>query len=540
MKIGIIYFVTGDYCTFWEDFYDACEKFFCIDATKTYYLFTENETLLTINRPNVQTYRITDRGWIINVSSKNEYMISIKDQLEENQYAFYLNGNYKPINKIYSNELIPCEKEHFLVGLSFHVFKNKRPSLLPYERNESSLAYIPYGLGHTYFQGGFYGGRIKELLELAHWCNQCYQTDSTNGIITCNHDESYLNHYFINHPPKIIGTELGKPEEWSEPTYYKAIFIDKDNLKWMKKTVHEKVILLNPSLHYLLNKSGKARSVNIINLFGGLGNQMFQYAFYLNTKLRNISAESTFANIYPLDHTNSQRITDIFNLNHLEESNDSLKQEISHTEAKYILTINEKADSDFQKFEDNSFPIVQYTGYWQTEKYFKPIERIIRKEYIFNKELLNYKSKSMLIQIENHSSNSVSIHIRRGDYENEPTTKQKHGNICTLLYYQKAIEYMKSVIGNSCPFYLFSDDPVWARDNFQLQNCEIIDWNTVNNSWQDLLLMSACAHHIIANSSFSWWGAWLNNSPNKIVIAPKRWLNNTETPDILLEEWIKL
>lgn len=534
MKIGIIYFVTEDYCNFWEGFYKACEEFFCVDSVKTYYLFTNNETLLINLQSNVQTYKIVDEGWLVNVCRKNEYIISIEDELIKNDYAFYLNGNYKPIKTIYSNELIPNEKEHFLIGLSFHIFKNRRPSLLPFERNQNSLAYIPYGLGYTYFQGGFYGGRVKELLELAHWCDRCYRMDLANEIITCNHDESYLNRYFFIHPPKTVGTEFAKPQEWNEPVDYKAILIDKNNLKWMQKITYEKTILFNPSLHYMLTPKGKVIPTNIINLFGGLGNQMFQYAFYLNIKLRNKLNEITYISSSPLAHTDSQYLTSIFKLNYVENLNKELKVQIDHTNIRFIHNINENADSVFQEVEESHCPIRYYTGYWQSEKYFKTIENIIRNEFTFNRDILNYQSQILLKQIESQSNSSVSIHIRKGDY----VYSSKHCNICTSIYYQNSVEYMKSLVGDNCTFYLFSDDPIWVRKNIHLKNSIVIDWNTRNNSWQDMILMSACAHHIIANSSFSWWGAWLGNYPNKKIIAPNIWLNNIKTPDILPAGWI--
>ena len=151
---------------------------------------------------------------------------------------------------------------------------------------------------------------------------------------------------------------------------------------------------------------------------------------------------------------------------------------------------------------------------------------------------LSEKNKNILEEIKKR--NSISIHIRRGDYVNDINAKKILGDNCNLLYYQKAIEYIYSVI-TSPFFYIFSDEPEWVKNNFSfLENSLIIDWNKGKDSWQDMMLMSHCKHNIIANSSFSWWGAWLNNNNNKIVIAPKKWFNTFEAPYIVPNEWIRI
>ena len=89
-------------------------------------------------------------------------------------------------------------------------------------------------------------------------------------------------------------------------------------------------------------------------------------------------------------------------------------------------------------------------------------------------------------------------------------------------------------------YYIFSDDIAWVKENLPLQNAVYIDWNTDEDSWQDMMLMSHCKHHIICNSTFSWWGAWLNPRENKTVIMPERWFRHCETPDICPDKWIKV
>lgn len=538
MKIGIVYFVTGDYCSFWEEFYLSCERFFCMDSKKNYYLFTDNEDLLDTRLPHVRSHRITDQGWLVNVSRKNEFIVSIQKELEENDYIFYLNGNYRPVRPIYTNEIIPGKQDGYLVGLSFHVYRHKRASLLPYERNVHSKAYIPYGMGDTYFQGGFYGGRTKELLDLARWCFYAYSEDRKNDIIALNHDESYLNRYLMNRSPKILGTEYAKPQEWDTPGECKAFLADKNSISEMRNTVYRKEIYLSPELHYLLDEEKKLSPVHIVKLFGGLGNQMFQYAFYLGLKMRK---ENPYENVCvwmePLAHTESQYITTIFQLSHLKEISPDLRQCLATTPAKYIQTVGEEENSVPMETIAGDFPLNLYSGYWQTEQYFKAFSTIIRTEFLFDEKRLNEKTKLMLEEINKNRGNSVSIHIRRGDYEMDEAVRQKHGGICTVRYYQESMVYMQGKIGGDCVFYLFSDDPLWVMEKLYTPDRLVIDWNKGDESWQDMLLMSACSHHIIANSSFSWWAAWLGDYEGKIVAAPSKWYNDDVAPYILPESW---
>jgi len=121
-----------------------------------------------------------------------------------------------------------------------------------------------------------------------------------------------------------------------------------------------------------------------------------------------------------------------------------------------------------------------------------------------------------------------------------PEAKAMHGGICSLDYYHKAIDFIRQRLGSNICFYLFSDDVNWMEENLQLENRCIIDWNQGEDSWQDMYLMSCCRHHIIANSSFSWWAAWLNPNKSKIVLTPNKWFNHTDAVGIVPESWIKI
>lgn len=143
------------------------------------------------------------------------------------------------------------------------------------------------------------------------------------------------------------------------------------------------------------------------------------------------------------------------------------------------------------------------------------------------------------LQVINSTTQSVCIHIRRGDYVENPHTNQVHG-ILPVEYYAKAIQMIRDSL-NSPSFFIFSDDPKWLREQAIFKGMNIIS-NTKNKDWEEMYLMSQCSHHIIANSSFSWWGAWLAENPDQIVIAPKKWFNDEsfERTDKIPDDWIRI
>jgi hypothetical protein len=177
-------------------------------------------------------------------------------------------------------------------------------------------------------------------------------------------------------------------------------------------------------------------------------------------------------------------------------------------------------------------------GYWQTEKYFKKYRRQILEDFSFPKKI-SKKNKLILNQIK--KKNSISIHVRRGDYVTNKKTNLCHG-ICSINYYNSAINYMRKKNKNPW-FIVFSDDIDWCKKNLPITKDSLfISHNTKKNSFEDMRLMSHCKHNIIANSSFSWWGVWLNPRKDKIVIAPKKWFNDptVSTRDLIPEKWQKI
>lgn len=291
----------------------------------------------------------------------------------------------------------------------------------------------------------------------------------------------------------------------------------------------------------------------VAKLMGGMGNQMFQYAaarriaYKRNTTLK---LDLGFLKADPPDITVIKRDYELGVFNIVESF--SIQSEINALFFKVRHSI-------FSKIRDKLFPTwyvrePQFTyneflknapsrtyldGFWQSEKYFKDIEFILRAEFSF-KNPAEGQNHIFQKQIKN-TENPVSLHVRRGDYVSNQFTFNYHG-ICGLDYYQEAIKHIASQIKNP-HFFIFSDDPQWVSENLSTGfPSTYISHNSGKQSFEDMRLMSTCHHHIIANSSFSWWGAWLNPSPDKMVIAPKNWFKDSsiDTKDLLPPGWIKL
>jgi len=284
----------------------------------------------------------------------------------------------------------------------------------------------------------------------------------------------------------------------------------------------------------------------ISQLTGGLGNQMFQYAlgFSLAKKLRtefkykfvnfqgatprNIEIDNLKISSIPASPTDLKEIGYPTNL---------LSKILSKFGLKASLVRSEKS-FNFEKSALNLPDSSYIQGYWQSEKYFIDFENDIRKEFRF-KVPSTKKNDEILEEI--HSSNSVSVHVRRGDYVADTKTNAFHGT-CDLKYYEKAMALIEKKIKNPVYFF-FSDDPEWVKMNLKSEHKKYyVDWNQGNQSYIDMHLMSKCKHNIIANSSFSWWGAWLNSNPTKIVIAPKKWFSDitVNTSDLVPKTWDKI
>lgn len=285
----------------------------------------------------------------------------------------------------------------------------------------------------------------------------------------------------------------------------------------------------------------------VTRLNGGLGNQLFQYAIarrlaYVNNtplKLDVSELKNNNLRIYSLSHFNIiENFASQEEIDRLKRPGNKLsvikRRIMPYYKRPFIV-------ERFFHFDPNVLAApgdVYLEGYWQSEKYFKDIKEIIHREFTLKHDL-DHINKETALNIE--SSESASVHIRRGDYISDSKTNQVHGT-CSLEYYHKAVKELKGIVPD-IHLFVFSDDPLWVKKNLNVDvPVTFLDQNGPGKDYADLALMSLCHHHIIANSSFSWWGAWLCQKRDKIVFAPAKWFNSIEkdTRDLIPDSWHKL
>ena len=284
----------------------------------------------------------------------------------------------------------------------------------------------------------------------------------------------------------------------------------------------------------------------IVRLFGGLGNQLFQYATarrvaHINNvplKLDVSGFESYKLHRYSLKHFNI--LEEFASSDEIARFNGrGLVCHISLWVQKLLpyyrrrLVVERYFNFDAKIIEISSN--VYLNGYWQSEKYFKDIETLLRQELTL-KAAPDSANVAMGEWI--RGVRSVSLHIRRRDYVSDPATQQIHGT-CSSDYYAAAIAKLSEGVEDPY-FFVFSDDPQWAQENLKLEHpTTFVTHNGPDKNYEDLRLISLCQHHIIANSTFSWWGAWLCANPGKLVFAPQRWFRTPDlnTKDLFPETW---
>lgn len=291
--------------------------------------------------------------------------------------------------------------------------------------------------------------------------------------------------------------------------------------------------------------------MNVINFTGGLGNQMFYYALYRAFQEKN-GKKSVKANLSYYEKSDVEfGLNKVFPITKHYLELDNGEKEKAYYRIKKIsdfLHINWMIYSKKLFFSEKE--ILKYdkevlnlknsilTGYWQSYKYFESIENIIKKEFVFViSDEINRVAKSLTQ--ENHTL--VSVHFRRGDYLQFDDV---YGGICDEIYYRKAINYFLERFEEPM-FVLFSDDSEWVKEIIKKNNsnarflCFEHSLFKEYHDWYDMYFMSVCNHNIIANSTFSWWGAFLNKNEDKIVYAPSRWINGYSGADICPKEWIR-
>ena len=280
----------------------------------------------------------------------------------------------------------------------------------------------------------------------------------------------------------------------------------------------------------------------IVSLIQQLGNQMFQYA--LGKRLEVLGKDVKYDLSYFDKHPGHDlALLRVFNLS----LPIATKQEVTamwEARSRFFYRIKKKVfgldpllvyeiskECYPRPFNDRTLVFKQgiLEGYWQSEKYFAPIADIIRRDFTFQEP----SPRNRKLAEEMAACMSVSIHVRRGDY-------QGSFPLLTEEYYTPAMNFFDEKYGN-VHYYVFSNDLVWCRDHLKAEQITFVDWNTGKDSPYDMWLMTQCKHNIIANSTFSWWGAWLNCHEGKEVIAPRKWDFYLEDhPDLYCPEWILL
>jgi len=293
----------------------------------------------------------------------------------------------------------------------------------------------------------------------------------------------------------------------------------------------------------------------IAALNGGLGNQMFQYAaaralaykhhtsvvldvIPLYSKLQ-FSSLATYRK-YELDVFAFQAKTNDMLFKHrylypLAKAQFFLNRQLNRFRYNYYRETDFSYHHTLTEQPDNTY----LDGHFQSELYFKSAEQLLRMDFEF-KHPLTDKNAAWSEKIIN--TNAVSVHIRRGDYISLSKNLHKHG-VTPQSYYEQAVQLIASKVPDPV-FFIFTDDTEWVSANMDIPYTSfLVDNNrTAETSWIDMQLMSLCSHNIICNSTFSWWAAWLNRNPEKIVIAPVKWFNDSSlnSKDIYPPEWIKL
>lgn len=300
----------------------------------------------------------------------------------------------------------------------------------------------------------------------------------------------------------------------------------------------------------------------IIQLAGGLGNQMFQYALYL--QLKDLGREVKIDDVSGFAE-DPQRVPALapFGITYERPSREELQKMLDssmlpwHRVRRKLFGRHKKSYFEQGKLfipEVLTWDDIYLEGYWQTEKYFQPVEKQVREAYDTDRLAAYLKRAGQYLQ-EIDNTCSVSVHVRRGDYLT-PENQKLYGGICTDTYYIEGIRQMRERYPG-CRFFLFTNDRAWAARQFAQQEREDgtkrafaggelsdITWVDLqgagDNDYTEFALMSRCKHHILANSSFSWWASYLNKNPEKTVLAPARWLNGADNSDFYRADMQKI
>ena len=288
-------------------------------------------------------------------------------------------------------------------------------------------------------------------------------------------------------------------------------------------------------------KASQGEPLVIIQLSGGMGNQMFQYALYLQLKAlgKNVKiddkTEYEGRNARPIRLSVFDAKYDIPTEIEMKCLTDSYLDLASKIRRKLTGRKTAAYMEKSQLFDSKVLEMdrAYFIGWWQSEKYFADIKEKVREAFTFKNMNLSETMKAYAEAMED--SNSISVHIRRGDYLQ---VDEVYGGICTEEYYEKAMEKMREEVPH-CRFFIFTNDIPWVKEHMQGEDITVVEGNDEDAGYIDMYLMTRCKHYILANSSFSWWGCYLNPSKDKKVIAPKIWAKGRDCRDVYTDEMKK-
>ncbi len=281
----------------------------------------------------------------------------------------------------------------------------------------------------------------------------------------------------------------------------------------------------------------------IIQLQGGLGNQMFQYAYG-----RSLAIDRRQDLILDLSFLNDRKPRQNFTYREFELSCFRINAEVIDKLPLWVKLKNQSPSRlsklipgqiiterkySVSTVQFNHSKNIYLSGLWQSPKYFMHNWDYIKNDFRLLKQI---STESKAIQQQIKQSNAVSIHVRRGDYLGKPLH-----HVCPPEYYQNAILTIEAIVKDPV-YFIFSDDIQWCRDNLKFISDHLFVDQAGRPHYEDMLLMSQCHHNIIANSTYSWWGTWLNEHKDKLVYYPYKWFNKSgwEIDDLIPENWIEI
>lgn len=283
-----------------------------------------------------------------------------------------------------------------------------------------------------------------------------------------------------------------------------------------------------------------------VKIIGGLGNQMFQYAAAKSLAVKNETEVSANISAFSSYEVHPLRL-DKLSCNCKFDTKINAKYRLLGMP--YLGRVFSKISPMFNLYVENGLAYheaffdlgrdVVLSGYFQSEKYFLNIRQLLIQEFSLSEPL---QAHEVFFENQILESNSIAIHIRRGDYISNLSANSVHGT-CENDYFIKALSYMKkeNLLSSVTTLFIFSDDIEWCQDNLAFDYKTVFVKGSSDRPEVDIHLMSKCKHQIISNSTFSWWGAWLNTNPEKCVIAPLKWFKTLhDSTDIVPEQWKQL